>query len=316
MHTGARGRILAIVHPWGPKWALDVNWPARLRVWTSAVRGCGGPLYGGMPCRRPMGRTRGADGTSIITGCRSPGSGADHQSAGLRPRAHPGPATGGAHHPRCGKGKRHPGQHGRGLLRRPPPSARPPARTPAQHPGRVPDHRARAGSPLAGRAEQGPACAGPPSGRPGPLPGPGQLPAGGCCLVLRPRGVSPAPGPAGDRAGLTGASRTECRGGLRPTRCRRGGRATARSASRRSSPLGHHIHKTPPDRGVESRARQVRQISASARSSLVPVPVHSARTRSAAPFRNPVVTSRSASPSSRSVPSSMSLPGTSTSPSV
>jgi transcriptional regulator with XRE-family HTH domain len=69
-------------------------------------------------------------------------------------------------------------------------------------------------------------------------------------------------------------------------------------------------------RAHRAEFRQVRQIRASARSSLVPAPPLSARTRSAAPARNPVVTSRSASPSSRSVPSSMSLPGTSTSPSV
>jgi hypothetical protein len=213
-----------------------VNWPGCPRARSSAARSAQISLRG--PCRAGGGAAapRGADGTSIITGSRSPRSRADHQPAGLRPRAHPRPATGGAHHPRRSTSKRHPGQHGRGLLRRTPPSARAPARTTAQDPGRVPDHRGGAGGTLAGRAEPGPACAG-----------------------------------------------LSCR--------------TARQVR-------------------QIAARQVRQIRASARSSLVPVPVLSARTRSAAPARNPVVTSRSASPSSRSVPSSMSLPGTSTSPSV
>ena len=190
-----------------------------------------------MPCRRPNGRTRGADGTSIITGCRSPRPRADQQPTGLRPRAHPGPATGGAHHPRGSKGKRYPGQHGRGLLRRAPPSARPPARTPAERAGRVPDHRARAGSPLAGRAEPGPARAGPPSGWPCPLPGPGQLPAGGRRLVPRPRGVSPvrkwpaSRSPEPDGPGGTTRRRAADRGAGQP-------RASAWSPK--------HLLKTPP----------------------------------------------------------------------
>jgi hypothetical protein len=53
---------------------------------------------------------------------------------------------------------------------------------------------------------------------------------------------------------------------------------------------------------VLSRLGQPRQIMASARSSLLPTPDAMARTRSVAPARKPVVTSLSASPSSRSVP--------------
>ncbi len=45
-----------------------------------------------------------------------------------------------------------------------------------------------------------------PPARPGTLPGAGQLPARGRRLVLRPRGVSAAPGAAGDRAWRAGAA--------------------------------------------------------------------------------------------------------------
>jgi hypothetical protein len=62
--------------------------------------------------------------------------------------------------------------------------------------------------------------------------------------------------------------------------------------------------------------RQYRQISTSAQSSELFAPACMARTSWLAPVPKPDVTSRSASPSNRSIPASMSRPGASTRPSV
>jgi hypothetical protein len=62
---------------------------------------------------------------------------------------------------------------------------------------------------------------------------------------------------------------------------------------------GRAISLTPMSHWVRKSPDQVRQMMASAQSSL---PLCMTRTRSAAPARNPEATSRSASPSSRSVP--------------
>jgi len=63
-------------------------------------------------------------------------------------------------------------------------------------------------------------------------------------------------------------------------------------------------------------ARHFRHMSTRPRSSVPPAPSAAARTRLAAPLLKPLTTSRSASPSNRSMPTSMSTPGCSISPSV